>query len=36
VMEYSDRPLPVSAPERNNKEPVVAIAAQRGSMTASK
>jgi predicted transglutaminase-like cysteine proteinase len=36
VMEYSNTPLPVSAPERNNKEPVVAIAAQRGSMTASK
>ena len=35
VMEYSDRPLPVSAPERNNKRPVVAIAAQPGSMTAS-
>jgi hypothetical protein len=25
VMEYSDRPLPVGAPERNNKGPVVAI-----------
>jgi predicted transglutaminase-like cysteine proteinase len=36
VMEYSDRPLPVSAPERNNKGPVVAIAAQSDSMTASK
>jgi hypothetical protein len=36
VMEYSDRPLPVSAPERNKKGPVVAIAAQPGSMTASK
>jgi hypothetical protein len=36
VMEYSDRPLPVSAPERNNKGPVVAIAAQPSSMTASK
>ena len=36
VMEYSDRPLPVSAPERNNKAPVVAIAAQPGSMTASR
>jgi len=34
VMEYSDRPLPVSAAER--KGPVVAIAAQPGSMTASK
>jgi hypothetical protein len=28
VMEYSDTPLLVSAPERNNKGPVVAIAAQ--------
>jgi len=28
VMEYSDTPLSVSAPERNNKRPVVAIAAQ--------
>jgi predicted transglutaminase-like cysteine proteinase len=36
VMEYSNTPLPVSAPERNNKGPVVAIAAQPGSMTASK
>jgi predicted transglutaminase-like cysteine proteinase len=27
VMEYSDTPLPVSAPERNNKGPVAAIAA---------
>jgi hypothetical protein len=36
VMEYSDTPLPVSASERNNKPPVVAIAAQPGSMTASK
>jgi predicted transglutaminase-like cysteine proteinase len=36
VMEYSDTPLPVSAPERNNKGPVVAIAAQPDSMTASK
>ena len=35
VMEYSDTPLSVSAPERNNKRPVVAIAAQPGSMTAS-
>jgi predicted transglutaminase-like cysteine proteinase len=38
VMEYSDTPLLVSAPERNNnnKGPFVAIAAQPGSMTASK
>jgi predicted transglutaminase-like cysteine proteinase len=36
VMEYSDTPLPVSAPERNNKPPVVGIAAQPGSMIASK
>jgi predicted transglutaminase-like cysteine proteinase len=36
VMEYSNTPLPVSAPERNNKGPVVATAAQSGSMTASK
>jgi predicted transglutaminase-like cysteine proteinase len=36
VMEYSDTPLLVSAPERNNKGPFVAIAAQRGSTTASK
>ena len=36
VMEYSDTPLSVSAPERNNSRPVVAIAAQPGSMTASK
>jgi predicted transglutaminase-like cysteine proteinase len=36
VMEYSDTPLAVSAPERNKKGPVVAIAAQPGSMTASK
>jgi hypothetical protein len=36
VMEYSDRPLPVGAPERNNKGPVAAIAAQPGSTTASK
>jgi hypothetical protein len=35
-MEYSDTPLSVSAPERNNKPPVVGIAAQPGSMTASK
>ena len=36
VMEYSDTPLPVSAPERNNKGPVAAIAAQPGSTTVSK
>jgi predicted transglutaminase-like cysteine proteinase len=36
VMEYSDTPLLVSAPERNNKGPFVAIAPQPGSMTASK
>ena len=36
VMKYSDTPLPVSTPERNNKGPVVAIAAQPGSTTASK
>ena len=36
VMEYSDTPRHVSASERNNKGPVVAIAAQPGSMTASK
>jgi hypothetical protein len=36
VMEYSDTPLPVSALERNNKGPVVAIDAQPGSMIASK
>jgi predicted transglutaminase-like cysteine proteinase len=36
VMEYSNTPLPVSAPERNNKGPVAAIAAQPGSVTASK
>ncbi len=36
VMEYSDRPLPVSAPERNNKRPVVTTAAQPGSITPSK
>jgi len=36
VMEYSNAPLAVSAPERNNKSPFVAIAAQPGSMTASK
>jgi predicted transglutaminase-like cysteine proteinase len=36
VMEYSDTPLAVSAPERNNKAPAITIAAQPGSMTASK
>ena len=36
VMEYSNTPLPVSTPERNNKGPVVAITAGPGSMTASK
>jgi predicted transglutaminase-like cysteine proteinase len=36
VMKYSDTPLLVSAPERNNQGPVVAIAAQPDSMTASK
>jgi predicted transglutaminase-like cysteine proteinase len=36
VMEYSNTPLPFSAPERNNKGPVAAIAAQPGSVTASK
>jgi hypothetical protein len=36
VTEYSDTPLPVNAPERNNKGPVVAIAPQPGSMTTSK
>jgi len=36
VMEYSDTPPPVSALERNHKGPVVAIAAQPGSMAASK
>jgi predicted transglutaminase-like cysteine proteinase len=36
VMECSDTPLLVSTPERNNKGPFVAIAAQPGSMTASK
>jgi hypothetical protein len=36
MKEYSDRPLPVSAPERNNKGPVVAIAAQPGSTIASR
>jgi hypothetical protein len=36
VMKYSDTPLPVSAPERNNKGAVVAIAAQPGLTTASK
>jgi predicted transglutaminase-like cysteine proteinase len=36
VKEYSNTPRPVSPSERNNKRPVVAIAAQPGSMTASK
>jgi predicted transglutaminase-like cysteine proteinase len=36
VMEYSNTPPAVSAPERNKKGPVIAIAAQPGSMTASK
>jgi hypothetical protein len=36
VMKYSNTPLPVSAPESNHKGPVVAIAAQPGSTTASK
>ena len=36
VKEYSNTPRPVSAPERNYKAPVVAIAAQPGSMAASK
>jgi hypothetical protein len=36
VMEYSNTPPAVSAPERNKKGPVVAIAAQPGSMNASK
>jgi hypothetical protein len=35
VMEYSHTPLLVSAPERNNKGPVVTIAAQPGSITSS-
>jgi hypothetical protein len=35
VMEYSNTP-PAVAPERNKKGPVIAIAAQPGSMTASK
>jgi hypothetical protein len=35
-MEYSNTPLAVSAPERNDKRPLVAIAAQPGSTTASK
>jgi hypothetical protein len=33
VMEYSDAPVLVSAPERNNKRPVVAAVAQPGSIT---
>ena len=36
VMEYSDTPLHVSAPQSNNKGPVAAIAVQPGSTTASK
>ena len=36
VMEYSNRPPAVSAPERSNKGPVIAIAAQPGSMTTAK
>ena len=36
VMEYSDAPMLISAPERNNKRPVVTTAAQPGSMTPSK
>ena len=36
VKEYSNAPRPVSASERNHKGPVVAIAAQPGSMAASK
>jgi hypothetical protein len=36
VMEYSNRPPPVSASERNSQGPVVAIAAQPGSTTVSK
>jgi hypothetical protein len=35
-MEYSNTPLAVSTPERSNKRPLVAIAAQPGSATASK
>ena len=36
VMEYSDAPLLVRAPERNNRGPVAAIAGQPGSMTSSR
>ena len=36
VMEYSDAPVLVGAPERNNKRPVVTTAAQPGSITPSK
>ena len=36
VMEYSDAPRLVSAPERNNKRPVVATAAQPGSIASFK
>jgi predicted transglutaminase-like cysteine proteinase len=36
VMEYSNRPPAVNAPERNKKGSVIAIAAQPGSMTAFK
>jgi hypothetical protein len=36
VMEYSDAPMLISAPERNNKRPVVTTAAQPGSITPSK
>ena len=36
VMEYSDAPRLISAPERNNKRPVVTTAAGPGSMTPSK
>jgi hypothetical protein len=36
VMEYSDAPMLISAPERNTKRPVVTTAAQPGSITPSK
>jgi len=36
VMAYSDSPLLVSAPERNNKGPVVPTTAQPGSISSSK
>jgi hypothetical protein len=36
VMEYSVAPRLISAPERNNKRPVVTTAAQPGSITPSK